>query len=107
MVAGLATGPAAAGTALAIGLFNSSIFPDIVTHVPQRSTAPVAATSGLLCVAGVVSLPFGWIADTAGLSAAFLLPALAYAVIVAFAATAARHRPPTRSRSGRPPSTDP
>ena len=90
----------AAGCALAIGLFNSIMFPNIFTLTLERSTASAAATSGLLCMAivGGAILPpaTGLIADyitgSAGLHTAFLLPMVAYALICGFAMTAARAR---------------
>jgi FHS family L-fucose permease-like MFS transporter len=90
----------AAGCALAIGLFNSIMFPNIFTLTLERSTASPAATSGLLCMAivGGAILPWttGKIADSiggsAGLHAAFLLPMVAYVLICAFAVRAARAR---------------
>jgi MFS transporter, FHS family, L-fucose permease len=93
-------GAFAAGCALAIGLFNSIMFPNIFTLTLERSTASPAATSGLLCMAivgGAVLPPAtGLIADyitgSAGLHAAFMLPMVAYALICGFAVTAARAR---------------
>ena len=93
-------GVVSAGCALAIGLFNSIMFPNIFTLTLERSTASPAATSGLLCMAivgGAVLPPTtGLIADSitgsAGLHAAFLLPMVAYALICGFAVTAARAR---------------
>jgi FHS family L-fucose permease-like MFS transporter len=89
-------GVLAAGCALAIGLFNSIMFPNIFTLTLERSTASPAATSGLLCMAivgGAVLPPItGLIADSAGLHTAFLLPMAAYALICVFAITAARAR---------------
>jgi FHS family L-fucose permease-like MFS transporter len=90
----------AAGCALAIGLFNSIMFPNIFTLTLERSTASPAATSGLLCMAivGGAILPpaTGLIADyitgSAGLHSAFMLPMVAYALICGFAVTAARAR---------------
>jgi FHS family L-fucose permease-like MFS transporter len=90
----LTDGMAAAVAALAIGLMNAIMFPTIFTLTLARSTAPEAATSGLLCMAivgGAVLPPLaGWIADRHGLHAAFLVPALAYAGITLFALAAAR-----------------
>jgi MFS transporter, FHS family, L-fucose permease len=90
----------AAVCALAIGIFNSIMFPNIFTLTLERSTASAAATSGLLCMAivGGAILPpaTGLIADSipapAGLHAAFLLPMVAYILICAFAITAAKAR---------------
>jgi FHS family L-fucose permease-like MFS transporter len=90
------TGVVAAVCVLAIGLFNSIMFPNIFTLTLERSTASPAATSGLLCMAivgGAVLPPItGKIADLAGLHTAFLLPMAAYALICVFAITAARAR---------------
>ncbi len=90
----------AAACALAIGLFNSIMFPNIFTITLERSTASAAATSGLLCMAivgGAVLPPItgriaDWIQGSAGLHAAFLLPMAAYALICAFGLTAGRAR---------------
>src|SRR5262245_23899483 len=43
-------GETAAYAALSVGLFNSIMFPAIFTITLERSTASVAATSGLLCL---------------------------------------------------------
>lgn len=87
-------GTTAGYLALSIGLFNSIMFPVIFTSTLERSTAAPAATSGLLCLAivGGAILPFiyGMIADSAGLHAAYFLPAAAYLLIVVFAIAATR-----------------
>lgn len=89
-------GTVAAVCAIAVGLFNSIMFPTIFTITLERSTASAAATSGLLCMAiiGGAILPriTGHIADTAGLHPAFLLPMVAYAAISVFAFLAAKAR---------------
>jgi len=89
-------GPVASVAAIAVGLFNSIMFPTIFTITLERSTASNAATSGLLCVAiiGGAILPFvtGRIIDSAGLHTAFLLPMLAYLLICVFAMAATRAR---------------
>ena len=89
-------GATAAHLALSIGLFNSIMFPVIFTMTLERSSASPAATSGLLCLAivGGAILPYvyGHIADSAGLHAAYFLPAVAYLLIVVFAIAATRAR---------------
>ncbi|HTU13116.1 MAG TPA: glucose/galactose MFS transporter [Allosphingosinicella sp.] len=89
-------GPVAGYAAIAIGLFNSIMFPTIFTLTLERSTASHAATSGLLCVAivGGAFLPqlYGNVADARGIGFAFIVPAAAYAVIVLFALAARRAR---------------
>lgn len=90
----LGAGPAAAFAALAVGLFNSIMFPAIFTLTLERSSAPRAATSGLLCMAiaagAVVPLLVGQIADRAGLAPAFVVPLVAYLYVLAFAMLCAR-----------------
>lgn len=82
-------GPAAGWAALSVGLFNSIMFPAIFTITLERSSAPTAATSGLLCMAivGGAILPqiVAHVADAGYLHAAYFVPAVAYLVIVVFA----------------------
>ena len=88
--AGAAGGPAA----LAVGFFNSIMFPTIFTLTLARSKAPTPAVSGLLCMAivGGAAIPplMGLAADSIGLARAFFVPLIAYLGIVLFAAAAAR-----------------
>lgn len=92
-----AHGPASGYAALAIGFFNSIMFPTIFAITLERSGVSQSSTSGLLCLAifGGALLPVavGTIADRVGLSAAFLIPLAAYA-FVAFFALAARSGAP-------------
>ena len=87
-----APGPIAARCALAIGLCNAIMFPTIFSLTLERSTASVAATSGLLCVAisggAVLPLLVGQVADRAGIGWIFLVPLAAYLAIAAFATLA-------------------
>ncbi|MFT3727753.1 MAG: sugar MFS transporter [Terricaulis sp.] len=88
-------GGVGAYVALAIGFFNSIMFPVIFTLTLERSTAPTSATSGLLCMAivGGAALPVisGFIADHAGsLSPAFFVPMTGYLGVALFAVAAAR-----------------
>jgi FHS family L-fucose permease-like MFS transporter len=84
-------GAIAGVAALAIGFFNSIMFPTIFTLTLERSHAPASSTSGLLCMAivgGAVLPPvMGLTADHAGIALAFLIPAVAYACIAIFALT--------------------
>jgi len=90
-------GPVAAFATLAVGLFNSIMFPTIFSLTLERSSAPRSSTSGLLClaIAGGAILPYavGQIADHATLSAALLVPMVAYGAIAAFAEAARRRAP--------------
>lgn len=90
-------GGAGAYVALSIGFFNSIMFPVIFTMTLERSSAPVSATSGLLCMAivGGAALPVlsGKIADMTGsLTPAFFVPMAGYLGVALFAVTAARAR---------------
>ena len=90
-----AVGGVSAGfVALAIGLFNSIMFPVIFTLTLERSSASAEATSGLLCTAivGGAFLPLlvGALSDQAGYVAALIAPAACYALLCMFALTAAR-----------------
>jgi FHS family L-fucose permease-like MFS transporter len=84
-----AAGAIAGYAALAIGFFNSIMFPTIFTITLERSGVSQSSTSGLLCLAifGGALLPIavGTIADHYGLSASFAVPLAAYAFIGFFA----------------------
>jgi FHS family L-fucose permease-like MFS transporter len=88
------SGMTAAVAALAIGLFNSIMFPVIFTMTLERSSASAEATSGLLCTAivGGALLPplAGKIADVANLHLSYLIPLAGYALITLFAMAAAK-----------------
>jgi FHS family L-fucose permease-like MFS transporter len=83
--------------ALAVGLFNSIMFPTIFTLTLERSGVSQSSTSGLLClaIAGGAVLPFlvGRIADTISLPLAFAVPAAAYVVVTGFALRAGAAAP--------------
>jgi FHS family L-fucose permease-like MFS transporter len=85
-------GSIAGYAALAIGFFNSIMFPTIFTITLERSGVSQSSTSGLLCLAifGGALLPIavGTIADRFGLSSAFVIPLAAYCFIAFFAVAA-------------------
>ncbi|UYY59469.1 MFS transporter [Sphingomonas sp. S2-65] len=90
-----AVGGVSAGfVALAIGLFNSIMFPVIFTLTLERSTASQESTSGLLCTAivggAVLPLLVGKVADLHGYAFALIVPALCYVVLCGFAVAAGR-----------------
>jgi FHS family L-fucose permease-like MFS transporter len=98
-------GATAAYAALAIGFFNSIMFPTIFSLTLQRSGASSAATSGLLAlgiIGGAILPPLaGALADRAGsVGPAFLVPAAAYLFLVVFAASASRARGPAHREGG-------
>jgi FHS family L-fucose permease-like MFS transporter len=88
-------GNVAGYAALAIGFFNSIMFPTIFTITLERSGVSQSSTSGLLCLAifggAVLPLAVGTIADSFGLSAAFAIPLIAY-LFIAFFSVAARDK---------------
>ena len=92
-------GPITGYAALAIGLFNSIMFPTIFTITLERSGVSQSSTSGLLCLAifggAVLPIAVGTVADHSGLNASFVIPLLAYAFI-AFFAFAARNADASR-----------
>ena len=85
-------GPIAGYAALAIGFFNSIMFPTIFTITLERSGVSKSSTSGLLCLAifGGALLPMtvGALADTFGLTTSFIVPLAAYVFIACFALSA-------------------
>jgi FHS family L-fucose permease-like MFS transporter len=88
-------GVGAGYAAMSIGLFNSIMFPVIFTITLERSTASEEATSGFLItsIVGGAAIPplVGRIADLTGAPnepnfvAAFIVPALCYAILFMFA----------------------
>jgi FHS family L-fucose permease-like MFS transporter len=89
-------GPLIGYAALAIGFFNSIMFPTIFTLTLERSNVSQSATSGLLSAAilggALLPLAVGAIADRFGLGAAFAVPLLGYAFIAMFAVAAREGR---------------
>jgi FHS family L-fucose permease-like MFS transporter len=80
--------------ALAIGLFNSIMFPVIFTLTLERSTASQEATSGFLCfsIVGGAAIPVlvGLVSGATSYATAFVIPAICYALLLAFAFAAYR-----------------
>ena len=87
-VAMLTTGDVSGWALLAVGLFNSIMFPTIFALASEGLGDRTADGSGLICVAivggAIVPLAAGLIADAANLRAALLVPVACYAVIVGF-----------------------
>ncbi len=80
------TGSVAMWSVLAIGLFNSIMFPTIFSLAIKKLGPATSQGSGILCVAivgGAFIPPLqGLLADQIGLQMSFLLPILCYAYIV-------------------------
>jgi FHS family L-fucose permease-like MFS transporter len=98
-VSGQTTGALSGYSLLAIGLFNSIMFPTIFSLASEGLGTRAAQGSGIICVAivggAVVPLLTGHVADLTGLKAALWVPALCYAIIVAFGLYARRPRDAT------------
>ena len=97
LVSANTTGAVSGWSLLAIGLFNSIMFPTIFTLACEGLGKRTAEGSGVICVAivggAVVPLLMGHTADVAGLKMSLVVPAVCYAVIVYFGLYARRpHR---------------
>ena len=93
-----AVGGVSAGfVALAIGLFNSIMFPVIFTLTLERSTASEQATSGMLCtsIIGGAFIPplVGAVSGATSYVTAFLVPMGCYGLLCLFAFAALRAAP--------------
>ena len=84
----LSAGLVAAVTILAVGLFNSIMFPTIFSMALNKLGAQTGQGSGILCMAivGGAIVPFiqGFLADHINLQLSFLVPALCYTFILYF-----------------------
>lgn len=71
---------------LAVGLFNSIMFPTIFSLALKNLGSATAQGSGVLCLAivggALVPLLQGFLADSIGLSGSFILPVLCYGYIL-------------------------
>ena len=90
-------GVTAGYVALAIGLFNSIMFPVIFTLTLERSTASEEATSAMLCtgIVGGAAIPVvvGLVSDASSYTVAFIVPAVCYLLLCVFAVAAGRTAP--------------
>ena len=89
MLAGKASADVAMWALLAIGFFNSIIFPTIFSLATKGLGRFTSSASGVLCTAivggAVVPVVQGWAADTYGLMISFVVSAICYVYIVFFA----------------------
>ncbi len=93
-----AVGGVAAGfIALAIGLFNSIMFPVIFTLTLERSSASAEATSGFLCTSIIggafVPLLVGMVSGHSSYVTAFIVPGACYLALCLFALSARSSAP--------------
>jgi FHS family L-fucose permease-like MFS transporter len=86
LIAMTMAGKAAMWAVLAIGLFNSIMFPTIFTLGVAKLGRHTGEGSGVLCMAivggAIVPVIQGYFADTIGLLSSFFVPAICYAYIV-------------------------
>ena len=89
MLAGKASADVAMWALLAIGFFNSIMFPTIFSLATKGLGRFTSSASGVLCTAivggAVVPVVQGWAADTYGLMISFVVSAICYVYIVFFA----------------------
>jgi MFS transporter, FHS family, L-fucose permease len=94
LISANSTGLVSGWSLLAIGLFNSIMFPTIFSLACEGLGPRAAEGSGIICVAivggAVVPLITGHGADWAGLKAALVVPAICYAGILSFGIYARR-----------------
>ena len=99
----LTTGWTAVITIIAVGLFNSVMFPTIFTIAIDRLGRYTEQGSGILCTAivGGAFIPGlqGLIADKAGLHISFLLPAVCYLYIAWYGIKGRADSTPARGAS--------
>jgi FHS family L-fucose permease-like MFS transporter len=94
----LSMGTLAAVTILAVGLFNSIMFPTIFALAVQGMGERTPQASGIICLAivggAIVPLITGVVADHVGLSLALLVPAACYIWIAFYGIFTARNKIP-------------
>ena len=102
VVAATSSGQASGWALLAIGLFNSIMFPTIFTLASEGLGRRTHEGSGIICIAivggAIVPLLLGQVADLAGLRLALVVPAVCYGGILAFGIYA--RRPWAAARAG-------
>jgi len=88
LVAVFASGHTAMWALIAVGLFNSIMFPTIFSMALNKLGAQTGQGSGILCMAivGGAIVPFiqGFLADHMNLQLSFIVPALCYTFILYF-----------------------
>ena len=96
LVSANTTGLVSGWSLLAVGLFNSIMFPTIFSLACEGLKERAAEGSGLICVAivggAIVPLITGHAADAMGLKMALAVPAICYAIILCFGVFARRPR---------------
>ncbi len=87
-VSAFTTGPVSAYTAIAIGLFNSIMFPTIFSLSVKDMDDQTPAASGLLCLSivggAIIPVLTGLLADATNMHLAMIVPVVCYIAIVVF-----------------------
>ena len=103
ILAMLTKGALAMWSVLAIGLFNSIMFPTIFTLAIERLGKRTGEGSGALCMAivggALIPVLMGYFADRMGVQHSFWVPALCYAYIVFYGLKGSEVVQPTDARS--------
>jgi FHS family L-fucose permease-like MFS transporter len=96
LVAMIATGSVSAWSIIAVGLFNSIMFPTIFTLAIDGLEDKTPQGSAVLCMAivggAIIPLAQGFIADRTGLHVSLVLPVACYAFIAAYGRMAGGQR---------------
>jgi hypothetical protein len=91
------TGGIAGWSLIAVGLFNSIMFPTVFSLASEGQGARTPQVSGLLCMAivggAIVPLATGALADATSIGTALFIPVVCYAVIAAFGLAAMKPLP--------------
>ena len=101
LLASLTTGPLAMWALISVGLFHSIMFPTIFTLGIRGLGRLTEAGAGLMVMAiagGALVIVQGWLADTYGLQASFLLTAACELYILFYAVSGARVPASTEAR---------
>lgn len=94
VVSAVSAGPLSGLALVAVGLFNSVMFPTIFSLTTQGMTSEAPKASGIMCTAIIggafIPMLFGKVADVSGLQFALIVPAVCYAIIASFGLWTAR-----------------
>ena len=98
----MTTGSVAMWSLLAVGLFNSIMFPTIFSLAIKDLGDSTSQGSGILCLAivggAIIPVLQGMLADSIGLQLAFILPAVCYAYIAFFGLKGSKPKNPAKAQ---------
>jgi MFS transporter, FHS family, L-fucose permease len=88
ILSAVSTGVTSGLTLVAVGLFNSVMFPTIFSLTTEGMTEDAPKASGILCTAIIggafIPMLFGKMADLSGVQAALIVPIICYVIIASF-----------------------